>query len=122
MKRKDSRYVWRSFADARSYCRNLRLKNKYAWMEFCVSGRKPKDIPSHPEKAYMDEWTDYKDWLGNEFLDFEDARRFARSLKIGKSGEWKSYSTSGKKPSNVPSNPVTVYSSSWKGWKDWMGF
>jgi len=122
IRKNDSRYVWGSFDEARSYCQSLRLENKLAWTSFCASGKKPNYIPSHPEKAYAEEWKGFRDWLGNGFMDFKDARKFVRSLKIGKSREWKSYCRSGKKPSDIPSNPVTVYSSSWKGWKDWMGF
>jgi len=43
---------WRDFEDAREFVRSLGLKSYKEWREYCQSGQKPDDIPSHPYKVY----------------------------------------------------------------------
>ena len=53
---------------------------------------------------------------------FEDARKFARSLKFKSTKEWQNYRMSGKRPNDIPSNPYQVYKNNgWKGWADFLG-
>lgn len=52
------------FEEARQIVRQLSLKNVYEWHSYCKSGR-PKNIPSNPQKAYVDKWEGMSDWLGN---------------------------------------------------------
>ena len=69
------------------------------------------------------------DWLGTgniapqdrEYLSFTEARRFVQSLGLKTGDEWVKYSKSGKKPSNIPRAPDTVYEKEWKGMGDWLG-
>ena len=51
---------------------------------------------------------------------FEEARAFARGLKLKSVREWEAYSKSGERLSDIPSNPEKVYNE-WKGWGDWLG-
>jgi len=46
---------WRPFKEAREFVQKLGLKNNLEWKEYCTSGNKPDDIPSHP-------WDVYKEW------------------------------------------------------------
>ena len=46
---------YRPFNEARDYARNLGLPNKRAWYQYCKSGKKRDDIPSHPERRYKAE-------------------------------------------------------------------
>jgi hypothetical protein len=46
---------YRSFHEAREFTRKLGLKTSDEWKDYCNSGNKPDDIPSHP-------WTVYKEW------------------------------------------------------------
>ena len=56
-------------------------------------------------------------------LPFEAARTFARTMKLGSWKEWNEYSKSGKRPSNIPSSPDTVYrDAGWVSFPDWMGY
>lgn len=50
----------------------------------------------------------------NQVLPFEEAREFARSLRLRRYRDWTELCKSGKKLYNVPSNPNTVYKN--KGW------
>lgn len=42
----------KSFDDARIFARSLKLTGKEQWIEYRRSGKKPKDIPSHPDTIY----------------------------------------------------------------------
>ena len=46
---------FRPFKEAREFVRKLGLKTFTEWNEYCKSGNKPDDIPSHP-------WSTYKEW------------------------------------------------------------
>jgi len=52
---------------------------------------------------------------------FEEARKFAHSLKLKSNREWREYHKSDIKPKDIPSNPVKVYSKEWTNWGDWLG-
>ena len=52
---------------------------------------------------------------------FEEARKFARSLKLRNRTEWKEYCESNKKPNDIPEHPNDVYNNDWKGMIDWLG-
>jgi hypothetical protein len=43
---------FRSYNEAKKFVHSLGLKNMLEWKDYCKSGRKPSDIPTHPEKTY----------------------------------------------------------------------
>ena len=55
---------FRSFEDVRKFTQSLGLKNQKEWNEYCVSGKKPQDIPRHPNRTYENEWKGLGDFLG----------------------------------------------------------
>ena len=122
-----------SFEEARKYARRLQLSSSTKWFEHCKSPDFPHDIPKRPEQFYVNSgWKGYSDWLGNGRtgylldgkgrLEFEEAREFVRSLKLNGLNDWISYCKSGKRPTNIPASPHTVYAKKgWKGYGDWTG-
>jgi len=58
-----------------------------------------------------------------KFLSFEEVREFVIKLKFKNLSEWISYSKSGKRPNNIPSNPHQTYKNNkeWKGYGDFLG-
>ena len=123
-KRRTNQYNrdFRSFNKARKFVRSLGFKKVDQWNEYRKSGKKPIDIPSNPPEAYANEWTHWKDFLGTgkigkvskKYRTYKEARKFARSLKLKSWTEWNNFSTSGKKPGDIPTNPAFVYKN--KGW------
>ena len=94
---------WRSFKEARSYVRSLRLKSAREYSELSKNGNLPEDIPLKPAKAYEGKgWQGMYDWLGNSgnirFRSFKEARKYVRTLGIKSWREWKAYT----KSSNFP--------------------
>lgn len=130
----DSRYI--SFVEARTYVRNQNLKNAQEWKKWSNGTlkrkeRRPNFIPSNPDIVYRnDGWISWSDWIGSkrhidEYLSFEEARYFVRSLKLENTEQWQRY-YQGKieglvKPDNIPWNPQKIYAEQWNGIKDWIG-
>jgi len=122
---------FRSFAEARKFVRELKLKNRKNWDEYYKSGKKPEDIPASPWRIYKDEgWIGLWDWLGTdkpknfkrEYLQFNDARKIIHGFKIKRKDDWMNFLKSGKKSDEIPSVPERVYKNKgWKGWGDWLG-
>jgi hypothetical protein len=120
---------WRTFEKARMFARSLGLEGTKAWERYCVSGKKPDDIPSNPQKVYKDKYNGSGDWLGTgrvahinrQWRAFEEAREFIRRLGLASNPKWREYCKAGKKPDDIPSNPDRIYEDEWRGWKDWLG-
>ncbi len=124
-----SRFSWMPFEEARLIARDLGLHSFSQWREFSKSIKKPSDIPASPNQVYKNEgWISWGDWLGTdvistkyiEFTSFNEARKYARNLKLNSVGKW--YSLKSKRPNNIPSSPQKTYESKgWKGWEDFLG-
>ena len=114
------------FEEAHRFVMSLGFKIRDEWKRYCKSGKKPKNIPSNPNKAYKGKgWIDSSHWLTGKakvkFLPFEEAHRFVMSLGFKTPAEWKRYCKSGKKPKNIPSNPNKAYKGKgWKGLRHWL--
>jgi hypothetical protein len=115
---------WRPFKDARAFVRHLGFKSQAEWLGYCKSGRKPIDIPSNPQKTYATAgWAGLVDWLGNGrhngsgWRPFNNARRFVRGLSLKSEAEWRHYCKSGKRPTDIPNKPDSVYAGA--GWENW---
>ena len=120
------------FEEARDFVKNLKLENQDEWKLYCQNklkdkGKKPSNIPYNPNYIYKsDGWDGFKDWLGIEYLSFEEARNFARKLKLKNVKEWNlycKYKLNGynNKPANIPNNPQNAYKlDGWRGFKDWL--
>jgi hypothetical protein len=122
---RQKRGKWRPFVEARAFVHTLHLKNFTEWRKYISTGQKPNDIPSAPRDAY-EEFAGMGDWLGNgnvgkvKWRPFKKARTFARSLNLKSKTEWATYCKSGKRPSDIPSNPDKEYEV-FAGYGGWLG-
>ena len=121
---------YRSFNDAIKYTHSLNLKSQKEWQMFCISGNKPDDIPSLPNRRYKNKgWNGYGDWLGTKsiatqdtiYRSFNNARKFARNLKLQRQNDWHEYCKSGNKPDDIPRNPQSTYKKEWGGMGNFLG-
>jgi hypothetical protein len=110
------------FDKAREFVRRLGLKTRAEWTQYSCSGKRPKNIPSWPDKTYKKEFKGLRDWLGlppQRFLTFTQARKYVRENMTGR--DWWEWSKT-HRPSNIPSRPHLVYKDKgWKGWTNWFG-
>jgi superfamily II DNA or RNA helicase len=131
----------RPFEEARTFARNLKLKDASEWRAFCKGeiprlGRLPADIPANPNQTYADlNWLSWGDWLGTrtiatglrEFRSFRDARAFARKLNLKGQSEWFALCKGempglDRLPVDIPTNPRVIYAAKgWTGFGDWLG-
>jgi len=130
---------FRLFSDARVFVKTLNLSHKDEWQKYCIGEikglvKKPNDIPRDPDLRYRKEWINWNDWLTGikgrvqgEYLSFEEAREFVRSLNLKGQNEWKQYCKGElegfkERPFDIPSSPSYMYKD--KGWidtADWLG-
>jgi predicted helicase len=127
-----SQFKWLPFEEARKIVHSLGLRHNN---DYRIEKKKNKNallkrIPSTPDNVYKFEgWKTWGDWLGStrisnfdkEFLTFDEAREFVRQFNFKTANEWKEYSSSGKRPDNIPSGPNIVYRDEWISWGHWLG-
>ena len=106
-------------------CETLVFESRTFWERYCRSGKKPIDIPAHPEKAYANAgWSGWVTWLRDRqrcisattVSTLQGSARVCTKpwTEIIKS-EWIAYRrSSGKKPNDIPANPDFVYAND--GW------
>ena len=122
---------YRDFKSSREFVRGLKFRNEKMWKDYCKSGDKPDDIPSHPQGTYKNKgWIGMGDWLGTgrvanfnkQFRDFKSAREFVRGLKLSGEKEWNDFKKSGKRPKDIPALPHKTYKDNgWISYGDWYG-
>jgi hypothetical protein len=121
---------FRSFPQAREFVHGLGLRGRTDWEQYCKSGKKPSDIPQSPAATFRKEWKRWGDWLGTgkaspkdiSRIPFEEAREYARSLKLTGKAEWEKYCRSKRLRIGIPIHPERAYDSNgWKNWGDWLG-
>jgi superfamily II DNA or RNA helicase len=110
-----SRFSWMPFEEAREYVRGLNFKSSLEFTEYWRKGKLLKNIPSKPRVVYINEgFISMPDFLGydslfQDWMSFEEARNFARSLGINNEREWEDYAKSDLRPLNLPKTPFNVY-------------
>jgi hypothetical protein len=117
------------FAVARAIVPKLKLKGKKEWQAWSKSDQRPSNIPANPHRVYHDDgWISMPDWLGYEgravgkMLPFTVARAIVQKLKLKGREEWREWSKSGQRPSNIPSHPDMTYrDDGWISMPDWLG-
>jgi hypothetical protein len=123
---------WRPFNEAREFVRRLGLRSHIEWWKW-TTGKlkranlvdKPPDIPTSPEHVYSNDWKEWADWLGHRrriggWRPFEDARKYARGLKLRSRKDWAALAQNGKLPADIPAYPNNTYKE-WTSWWDWLG-
>ena len=132
---------YRTFHEARTFARSLKLKSEIEWRAFKKGkisgrGRLPKDIPAAPQFTYADKgWKGYGDWLGTgnvanflkKYRPYHKARAFVRKLKLRSTKEWYAFCKGeipqkARLPKDIPKSPNSTYArKGWKGMGDWLG-
>ena len=114
----DQNKKFKSFSEARKYIQSLNIKSQKEWNSFAkAGGKKPDDIPYKPQRTYKESWKSWGDWLGTGriadqkkvFCSYEDAKKFARSLKLKSRNEWRNYVKENFIPDNIPKDPFRHY-------------
>ena len=124
---------WRSFEEARDYVGSLGLESRTEeWIERLKSEERHSGIPSDsPDHVYEDKeckgcenlLKSRPGRLTREWLPFEEARDYVRTLCLVSRSEWKEWSKSEERPSDIPSSPDQVYKDKgWTSYGDFLGY
>lgn len=129
------------FSKARHFVRSLGLRTQKQWGDYSRGKLKgltplPADVPRDPASTYVGKgWVSIGDWLGTgrqsnryrQFMPFERAREYVRSLGLKSTADWRKYCITTVKgfkklPQDIPSHPERVYAGAgWGGIEDWLG-
>ena len=116
-----------NYKEAKSICIKNKISNNKEYTDF--RRKNPKMyLPSYPPVTYEKNWTNWPNFLNiNRSVNvsmtpFNDARKFARGLKLKSSYEWYEFCRSGQKPNHISMKPQNVYKSEFKGFKDFLGY
>jgi hypothetical protein len=110
-----SRFNWMPFEEAREYVNKLKLKSSTEFTNYWRQGKLPKNIPSKPRVAYLnDGFVSMPDFLGydslfQDWMPFEKARKIVRKLGLKTNDDYKKFWKEGLIPINIPGNPRGVY-------------
>ena len=121
--------VYMPFKEAREYIREFKFSSASEYKAAWRQGKLSSDIPANPQSVYRDNgFISMPDFLGyeskfREWWSFEKARKFARTLGFTSNKQWRTYSKTNEKPSEIPASPSKVYrDKGWIGWKDFLGW
>ena len=107
-----------NYLEAKKHVNSLKIRTNKGWTKYARSNKRPLNIPMAPGIVYKNKgWSGFADWLGKEpyhksFRPFEDAREFARSLKLKSNSEYLKLFRNGKLPKDMPAKPRNVYKDS----------
>ncbi|MBN1892332.1 MAG: hypothetical protein JW780_06075 [Clostridiales bacterium] len=121
------------YLQARRIIHSLGMKNRKDWKLFHQSLKQGNQytglIPLCPHSYYHHHgWKGWSAWLGvestkrREYVSYEEARKFVRSLKLSNVASWRAYNKL-KLPKGIPHSPDVVYirRNEWKNWNDFLG-
>ncbi len=135
-----SKMVFRSFKEARSFARSLKLCSASEWREYAKGKRPdleplPNDVPRNPNVTYKNiGWVSFGDWIGHEnasrhrtLWPYDKCRNFIHKLQLRTQVEWNDYKRrvkagKAKMPLEIPRNPHRAFKN--KGWislSHWLG-
>jgi superfamily II DNA or RNA helicase len=110
-----------TYEAAKKVAIDLNIKSVKEWYAASKAGLLPVNVPSAPNEIYKDKgWTGWSDFLSNrQYLPFEEARSYARSLNLSSSRKWEKLTNL---PDNIPKSAGKVYKNKgWIGWQDFLG-
>jgi hypothetical protein len=118
---------WRPFLQAREWAHSLRLQSEKYWRIYRKGGL-PSDIPSNPNREYLDEWQGWGDWLGTGrvadkdkiYRTYEEASAWAKEQGITKLQEWRAKTKDKSFPKDIPVVPHNTYKKQWTNWGDFL--
>ncbi len=122
---------YRSFQEARAFVRSLGLKGQADWRAWAQSGARPM-TSRLLLKEFIKVRVGQVGEIGSELVvlqhsteahrPFEEAREFVHGLGLKNQTEWRKWSQSEARPSDIPAYPDGVYKEKgWKNWGDWLG-
>lgn len=111
------------FEECKKLIKELKIKSAIEYKKL----KKLSGMPYNPEIQYKHSgWVSWGDFLGTNkiqskkaiFVSFEECKKWFKDNFIKSGEDWKMKRKN--KPNYIPCNPNIVYSTQWKGWKDFL--
>ena len=107
----------------------MKLKNWDEWREHTKSKNFPKDIPTSPLRTYKKEFEGLGEFLGTgtianqlrKYRSYQEAKKYARSLKLKSMKEWKEHTKSKNFPKDIPKEPSSSYKKEFESLGEFLG-
>ena len=118
--------IFLSYEEAREVLKSFEIDNHKKLRHFLKSDLRPNNFPGNPKHTYLNNgwvsWEHFFDIEKIEYLVFEQAKTYVHFQKFNNQLEWREFCKSERKPSNIPSNPMSVYKDNgWINMGDWLG-
>jgi len=118
-----------SYSEAKKYARALKIKSQLSWYKYIRLNKLPSDMTGSPQRLYINEWEGWGEFLGTgvigtkvrEFISYDEAKKYAQSLKFESVRNWYDYLKIEKLPKNIPNAPEKFYRNEWEGWAKFLG-
>ncbi len=115
--------VFVSYDECRKLAKNLNINTSMEWYRLKKEKKNSCEYPYKPNVIYKNAWIDWKTFLDNNYLSYNEAKKFVCELSLNSESDWREYRISGNKPYNIPSNPYDFYKNKgWKGFHDFLGY
>ena len=119
-----------SYNQAKKILKKKKIKNKTTFDKLKKLKKISSKIPSLPNQIYKKNWKGWNDFLNSNYIspaqikfkNYNDAKKYALSLKLKGMKYWFSLYRDKKLPINLPRFPDRVYKKEWKGWPDFLGY
>lgn len=109
-----------TYEQCKMFAKTLNIKTQKEWFKYWKDNDRPIDVPHTPQNYYKDKgWIDWYDFLGTEYLSFEEARNYLKSKNLKTSINYQKYWDKNR-PKNLPYNPDIFYR--FEGWTNWHNF
>ena len=120
--------IYLTYEECQKFAGKNSITSQIKWEKF---GKKPSNVPSHPERVFSKQWTTWPNFLGvdrianqnRKFKLYKDAKIFAISLNLKGQKEWQKYTQTNKIPQDIPAAPDIFYKKqgTWTTWGDFLG-
>lgn len=113
--------VFMSFEEAKAVIAKMNIPSQSKFYELRRNNKALKLIPSQPAEKYSNEWKGWTDFLGNNVMSFDEARKIVRSKHFTSIPAFQEWAQSSGL--NIPLSPRTcaAYRGKWTGSDDWLG-
>ena len=122
---------WLTYEECQKFVQKNNITSQVEWEKFGKSGKRPSNVPSHPDREFTKQWKSWPDFLGTDrvahqyrkFKSYKDTRNFAITLNLKTQSGWKKYCRTNKIPKDIPVAPDIFYKKqgTWISWGDFLG-
>lgn len=115
----------KTLAEVMAYAQSKGFKTRSEWFQHARSGDFPSDMPKAPNNKFAHQgWPGWNLFLGHSgAASYRESRKYARSLGLKSSLQWRDYVTGRELPQGIPKKPSEYYrTEGWVSWSDFLGY